>query len=32
MHIMFKGQIRWLKKGDVVGQLRFVNRLCGVAA
>jgi transposase, IS6 family len=32
MHIIRKGQIRWLTKGDVVGQVRFVNRAFGLAA
>jgi transposase, IS6 family len=32
MHIIRKGQIRWLTKGDVVGQIRFVNRAFGLAA
>jgi hypothetical protein len=26
MHMICKGQIRWLKKGDVTGQVRFVKR------
>ncbi len=25
-----KGQIRWLNKGDIVGQVRFVNRAFGL--
>ncbi|MBV8810562.1 MAG: hypothetical protein JO033_17985 [Acidobacteriaceae bacterium] len=32
MHMIRKGQIRWLKKGDVAGQVHFVNRTFGVAA
>ena len=32
MHMIPKGQIRWLKKGDVAGQIHFVNRAFGVAA
>jgi hypothetical protein len=32
MHPIRKGQIRWLAKGDVVGQLRFVHTLFGIAA
>jgi transposase-like protein len=32
VHMIRKGQIRWLRKGDTVGQLRFVNRLFGIAA
>jgi transposase, IS6 family len=27
-----KGQIRWLAKGDVVGQKRFIERIFGMAA
>jgi hypothetical protein len=27
-----KGQIRWLQKKDIAGQLRFVNCLFGLAA
>jgi transposase-like protein len=32
MHIIRKGQIRWLTKGDGVGPVRFVNRAFGLAA
>jgi transposase, IS6 family len=32
MHMIRKGQIRWLKKGDVAGQIHFVNRAFDVAA
>jgi hypothetical protein len=32
MNIIRKGQIRWLPKGDVVGQKQFVERLLGIAA
>jgi len=32
MHVIRKGQIRWLVKGDVVGQLQFVDALFGIAA
>jgi hypothetical protein len=32
MHMIRKGQIRWLKKGDIVGQVHFVNRAFGLAA
>lgn len=32
MNIIRKGQIRWLPKGDVVGQKRFVERIFGIAA
>ena len=31
MNIIRKGQIRWLPKGDVVGQMRFIERTLGVA-
>ena len=27
MHMIRKGQIRWLPKGDIVGQVRFVSHL-----
>jgi transposase, IS6 family len=32
MHMIRKGQIRWLPKGDTVGQVRFVNQIFGLAA
>lgn len=32
MNIIRKGQIRWLPKGDVPGQRRFIERLLGIAA
>ncbi|PWU07398.1 MAG: IS6 family transposase [Terriglobia bacterium] len=32
MHLIRKGQIRWLPKGDVVGQRRFIHNLLGIAA
>jgi transposase-like protein len=32
MHAIRKGQIRWLAKGDVVGQRRFIHALLGIAA
>ena len=31
MNIIRKGQIRWLPKTDVVGQVRFVERTLGIA-
>jgi hypothetical protein len=31
MHLIRKGQIRWLPKGDVVGQRRFIHTLFGIA-
>lgn len=32
MNIIRKGQIRWLPKTDVLGQIRFVERTLGIAA
>jgi transposase-like protein len=32
MNMIRKGQVRWLAKGDVVGQVRFVERLFGIQA
>ena len=32
MNIIRKGQIRWLAKGDIVGQARFIERTLGLAA
>ena len=32
MNIIRKGQIRWLSKADVVGQMRFIERTFGIAA
>jgi len=32
MHILRKGQIRWVAKHDVVGQIRFIDRTFGIAA
>jgi len=32
MHMIRKGQIRWLAKGDVVGQIRFIHEVYGIAA
>jgi hypothetical protein len=32
MHLIRKGQIRWLPKSDVVGQRRFIHTLFGIAA
>jgi transposase, IS6 family len=32
MHMIRKGQIRWLPKGDTVGQVRFVSHLFGLTA
>lgn len=30
MHIIRKGQIRWLPKNDFIGQVRFIHRLFGL--
>ena len=32
MHAIRKGQLRWLPKGDVVGQVQFIQRILGIAA
>jgi hypothetical protein len=32
MHLIRKGQIRWLPKGDVIGQRQFIHTLFGIAA
>jgi hypothetical protein len=32
MNIIRKDQIRWLPKGHVVGQKRFIERIFGIAA
>ena len=32
INIIRKGQIRWLPKGDIVGQMRFIERTLGIAA
>src|SRR5262249_20387706 len=32
MHVIRKGQIRWLAKNDVVGQRQFIHTLFGIAA
>ena len=31
VNIIRKGQIRWLPKGEVLGQKRFIERLFGIA-
>jgi transposase-like protein len=31
MHLIRKGQIRWLPKADVVGQRQFIHTLFGLA-
>jgi transposase-like protein len=32
LHMIRKGQVRWLPKGDVVGQVLFVNETLGLKA
>jgi hypothetical protein len=32
MHMIRKGQVRWLGKGDVIGQRQFIHKLFGIAA
>ena len=32
IHLIRKGQIRWLPKGDVVGQVRFIQTMFGITA
>jgi hypothetical protein len=32
MHMIRNGQVRWLEKGDVIGQVGFIQRLLGIAA
>ena len=32
MHWIRKGQVRWLRKGDAVGQRQFIHTLFGIAA
>jgi transposase-like protein len=32
MHMLRKGQIRWLNKGDIADQVRFINYVFGLAA
>ena len=32
MNIIRKGQIRWLPKADIVGQVRFIERTFGIGA
>jgi transposase-like protein len=31
MHVIRKGQIRWLAKGDVVGQRQFIHDVLGIS-
>jgi transposase-like protein len=32
INMIRKGQVRWLPKGDIVGQMHFVEQLFGIAA
>ena len=32
MHVIRKGQVWWLAKGDIMGQRRFIHTLFGMAA
>ena len=32
MNVIRKGQIRWLAKSDVVGQVHYLERIFGVGA
>ena len=32
MNMIRKGQVRWLAKGDVVGQVHFIESVLGIAA
>jgi hypothetical protein len=32
MNIIRKGQIRWLAKCDIVGRIRFIERVFGITA
>jgi hypothetical protein len=32
MHMINKGRVRWLAKGDAIGQVHFVASLSGIAA
>ena len=32
MHMIKKGQVRWLAKGDVASQVRFIHEVFGIAA
>src|ERR1700733_618783 len=32
MRMIQKGQVRWLDKGDVIGQRQFIHNLFGIAA
>jgi transposase, IS6 family len=32
MNIIRKGQIRWLGKGDIIGQIALIEQIFGIAA
>ena len=32
LHMIRKGQVRWLPRGDVVGQVQFINSIFGLKA
>ena len=32
MHMIREGQVRWFAKGDVIGQVQFVNETFGLKA
>ena len=32
MNMIRKGQVSWLPKGDIVGQVRFIERVFGLLA
>jgi transposase, IS6 family len=32
MHMIRKGQVRWLRKGDIVGHVQIIHQLYGIAA
>jgi hypothetical protein len=32
MNMIRKGQVNWLAKGDIVRQVRFIERVFGIAA
>jgi hypothetical protein len=32
MHLIHKDQVRWLEKGNVIGQVGVIQRLFGIAA
>jgi transposase, IS6 family len=32
MHMIRKGQVKWLVKGDITGHVRFIHQIFGIAA